>query len=64
MAYNAMKLGAVLVVAVLCIVALILDADDNYVWASPILGLAVGYLVGNAQVTDRTGTTAPIISSR
>ena len=63
MTYNTFKLGAVLVVALACIVALILNADTNMAWAVPVLGLAVGYLVGNAEVTARTGATSPIIST-
>jgi hypothetical protein len=61
---NALKLGAALIIAVACIVALILDADTNQNWAVPVLGMVVGYIVGNAQVTARTGNTAPIISTR
>jgi hypothetical protein len=62
MAYNSIKLGAATLLALACIVALILDPDQNYVWAAPVLGILVGYVVGNSQVTSQTGTTAPIVS--
>ena len=61
MAYNVVKLVGACVLALACIVALIIDSDSNYVWAAPVLGILVGYVVGNADVTTRTGPTAPII---
>jgi len=64
MTYNAIKLGAAAILALACIVALILDATANKDWAAPVLGVLVGYVVGNAQVTDRTGRTAPIVSNK
>jgi len=64
MTYNALKLGAAAVLALACIVALILDAATNKDWAVPVLGVLVGYVVGNAELTGRTGTTAPIVSTK
>ena len=61
MTYNMTKLIIAGLLAVACIVALIIDADGNYIWATPILGLLVGYVVGNAAVTSQTGNTAPIV---
>ena len=62
MTYNLVKLILAGVLALACIVALIIDADDNYVWAAPILGILVGYVVGNVEVTSRTGAAAPIFA--
>ena len=62
MTYNALKLGVAAILALACIVALILDATANKDWAAPLLGILVGYVVGNAQVTDREGNTAPIVA--
>ena len=64
MTTNITKLIIAGVIALACIVALILDASTNSPWAVPVLGIVVGYIAGNAQVTSRTGTTAPIISTR
>lgn len=59
---NIIKVVGAIVLALACIAALVIDADDNYVWAAPILGILVGYVVGNAQVTSREGVAAPILS--
>jgi len=63
MTYNVLKLGVAAVLALACIVALILNPDANYAWAAPVLGILVGYVVGNAEVTAREGNTAPILST-
>ena len=59
---NIIKVIGAIVLALACIVALVIDADDNYVWAAPVLTAIIGYIFGNAQVTGRTGATAPIFS--
>ena len=59
---NIIKVIGAIVLALACIAALAVDSDGNYVWAAPVLGILVGYVVGNAQVTGRTGATAPIVS--
>ena len=61
--FNMTKLIAAAVLALACIVALILD-NGNQDWAVPVLTLLVGYVVGNAAVTSRSGNTAPIIDTR
>ena len=60
MTYNTVKLGGCIVIALACVVALILDGDA-VTWASPVLAVVVGYVVGNAKVTARTDLTAPIV---
>ena len=62
MTINFLKLIVAGLLAAACIVAMIIDADTNRDWAAPVLGLLVGYVVGNAQVTNQTGGTSPIIS--
>ena len=63
MAVNQTKLIVAGVIAVACIVALIID-NGAASWAVPVLGVLVGYIAGNAQVTSRTGATAPVISTQ
>ena len=41
----------------------ILD-DSNASWAVPLLTLLVGYVIGNAQVTDQLDNIAPIVSTK
>jgi hypothetical protein len=64
MTINLAKLLIAGAIALACIAALALHADTNAVWAVPVLGIVVGYIAGNAQVTSQSGTTAPIISTR
>ncbi|MGB5757952.1 MAG: hypothetical protein WBM50_13630 [Acidimicrobiales bacterium] len=61
--FNMTKLIVAAVLALACIAALIVNPDANYSWAAPVLGILVGYVVGNAQVTSREGNTAPIINT-
>lgn len=63
MTINMLKLILAAVIAIACIVALALDADANRDWAAPVLTLVVGYVIGNAQVTNQDGkVTTPIVS--
>lgn len=59
MTYNVGKLIAAAVLAVVLIIAIIVD-DGNGDWAVPLLTLLVGYVIGNAQVTSGEGNVAPI----
>jgi hypothetical protein len=61
MTLNLLKLAIAGALALACILALALDADANRDWAAPVLGILIGYVVGNAQVTSQTGVVAPII---
>lgn len=56
MTVQPLKLGAAVLLAVTLVVAILLE-NDNEVWAVPLLALLIGYVVGNAQVTEN----APII---
>lgn len=58
MTLNLVKLAVAGLLALACVVALIVDAAANKEWAVPVLGVLVGYVVGNAQVTQNT----PIVS--
>ena len=58
---NNLKLIIVAAISVILIGAVILDSDASS-WAVPLLTLLVGFVIGNAQVTDREGATAPIVS--
>jgi hypothetical protein len=60
---NNLKLIIVGVLALACIAAIVLDTD-NTAWASGVLLLLVGYVVGNAQVTDQLDNIAPIVSTK
>lgn len=60
MTVSIVKLGAAVLIAIACIIGLILDASANRDWAVPILTLLVGYVIGNAQVTDNS----PIVTNR
>ena len=51
MAINMAKLIVSAVLAVALIVAILVDTDSAD-WAVPLLALLVGYVVGNAQVSD------------
>ena len=59
---NNLKLIIAAVIAVVLIGAVIFDADANASWAVPLLTLLVGYVIGNAQVTDQKDNIAPIVS--
>lgn len=63
MSYNGAKLLIVGVLALALIVVTAVVAGSN-IWTVPLLGLLVGYIVGNAEVTNRTGLPAPIVSTR
>ena len=56
---NIIKVIVAAVLAVACIVALAID-NGNDAWASPVLALLVGYVVGNASVSN----IEPIISKK
>lgn len=58
MSYNLTKLIVVAVLAVVLVVAMLVDSDAA-AWAGPLLGMLVAYTVGNASFT----TIAPIIST-
>ena len=60
MTYNAGKLIAAAVLAVVLVVAIVVD-DTNGDWAVPLLTLLVGYVIGNAAVTSGEGNVAPIV---
>ena len=60
---NNLKLIIVAVVTLVLIGAIIAN-DDNSTWAVPLLTLLIGYVIGNAQVTDQKDDTAPIISTK
>lgn len=60
MSLSLWKLWVTGLLALACIIALIVNADENYVWAAPILGILVGYVVGNTRVTENQ----PIISTK
>jgi len=64
MTLNLMKLAVAGLLAAACIVALALDADANRDWAAPVLGILIGYVVGNAAVTSQEGYVSPIISKK
>lgn len=61
MTYNIVKLAVAGVLAVVLVVAIVVDGD-NAEWAVTLLGLLVGYVIGNAQVTSQTGNVAPIVT--
>ena len=63
MSYNLVKLVTAAVLAVVLVVAVLIDAGSRD-WAVPLLGLLVGYVIGNAQVSSQSGNVAPIISTR
>ena len=58
MVYSTVKIIVAAVLAVVLIVAILVD-NDAEVWAVPLLGLLVGYVLGNANVSEN----APIIST-
>ena len=64
MTYNVVKLVVAGVLAVVLVVALVIDPEANGPWAVPLLTLLIGYVVGNAQVTDQRDNIAPIISTK
>ena len=55
MAYNTTKLVVVALLAVVLVIALVVD--DTADWAGPLLALLIGYVVGNASVAN----VSPII---
>ena len=59
---NNLKLIIVGVLAVALIAAIAFDSDANAPWAAPLLRILVGYVAGNAQVTDQKDNIAPIVS--
>ncbi len=63
MTYNIVKMITAAVLAVVLVVAIVVDAG-NGAWATPLLGLLIGFVIGNAQITDRQGSTAPIFSTK
>jgi len=63
MTYNIVKLAVAGVLAVVLVVAIVVDGD-NAEWAVAPLGLLVGYVIGNARVTSQTGNVAPIVTRR
>jgi len=63
MAYNIAKLIVAGVLVIALVVAILVD-DSATDWAVPLLALLVGYVIGNTQVTSRTGATSPIVSKR
>ena len=58
MVYSTVKLIVVAVLAVVLVVAILVDADST-VWAVPLLTLLIGYSAGNAALSGN----APIIST-
>lgn len=56
MSYNVVKLITAGVLAVVLVVAMLVDGDTAE-WAVPVLGLLVGYVIGNASITEN----APIV---
>ena len=58
MTYNITKLIVAAVLAVVLVIAMLVDSDSAS-WAAPLLALLVGYVVGNASVTGN----APIVST-
>ncbi len=56
MTVNLAKLIVSAVLAIVLIVALLIDGS-NRDWATPVLGLLVGYVIGNTQVVG----TSPIV---
>lgn len=63
MTYNVVKLIVAAVLAVVLVVAIVIDPDGNGTWAVPLLTLLIGYVIGNAEVTNRAGATSPIVSA-
>ena len=58
---NTVKLIIVGVITVVLVVVIAIDSD-NADWAVPLLGILIGYVVGNAQLSSREGNVAPIVS--
>jgi hypothetical protein len=57
MTYSLVKLIVVAVLALALVAALVFDSDSS-VWAVPLLGLLIGYTIGNASVSGNE----PIVS--
>ena len=51
MSYNLTKLIVVGVLAVVLVIAMLVDNDAD-VWAVPLLGMLVAYTIGNANVSN------------
>lgn len=60
MTANVPKLVVIGVLA-LALIVVVAVQPDAAAWAVPLLTLLVGYVVGNARVTERVGATSPII---
>ena len=58
MTYSVIKLIVVAVLAVVLVVAILVDSDSS-TWAVPLLGMLVAYTIGNAALTGN----APIVSN-
>lgn len=64
MTTNTLKLIIAAVLSVALIVAVMIDRA-NQDWAAPVLLMAVGYVVGNAELTNRDGRlSSPIVSTK
>lgn len=61
MSYNSGKLIVTAVLTLVFVAAIIVDSN-NTDWAVPLLGLLVGYVIGNAAVTSQEGNVSPIVS--
>ena len=61
MAYNIAKLATCGVLVIALVVAILVDSSATD-WATPLLGLLVGYVIGNAQITSGQGTFTPIVA--
>ena len=60
MAYNIAKLVVCGVLVIALVVAILVDSDSA-TWATPLLGLLVGYCIGNSQITSGQGSFTPIV---
>ena len=58
MVYSTVKLVVVAVLAVVLVIAMLVDSDSS-TWAVPLLGLLIGYTIGNASVSN----IEPIVST-
>lgn len=60
---NNLKLIIVGIVTIVLVGAIVFDSDAT-AWAVPLLALLIGYIVGNAQLTDQKDNIAPIVSMK
>ena len=58
LSYNVIKLIVVAVLAVVLVIAILVDSDSSS-WAVPLLGMLVAYTIGNAALSGN----APIVST-